>query len=138
VPDFDVTQKVISVDGKAGLALDKNRKKVCLIERTDGQKVLRRVFKYADVVSSEIMGRASLGERVVAGLSHQEARRTYDVDAYLSQFPQLVYWRINRYANEINEGDRASIWRSGANHDRNTSRPAPTLLQQRAPIATAK
>ncbi len=38
----------------------------------------------------------------------------YDIDAYLSQYPELIYWKANRYMKEIRVGDRVFLWRSGA------------------------
>ena len=38
----------------------------------------------------------------------------FDVDDYLSRYPQLIYWRTNRYVNEISLGDPVFIWRAGS------------------------
>jgi hypothetical protein len=40
--------------------------------------------------------------------------RKYDVDDYLARYPELVYWRTPRYAEDITNGDRAFLWRSGS------------------------
>lgn len=37
----------------------------------------------------------------------------FDVDDYLSRYPQLIYWRTNRYIKEISLGDPVFIWRAG-------------------------
>ncbi len=39
----------------------------------------------------------------------------YDIDDYVTRYPELIYWRTPRYANEIAVGDRAFMWRSGYN-----------------------
>jgi len=39
----------------------------------------------------------------------------FDVDDYLSRYPELVYWITPRFASKISVGDRAYIWRSGKN-----------------------
>ena len=38
----------------------------------------------------------------------------YDIDDYVTRYPELIYWRTPRYASEIAVGDRAFMWRSGA------------------------
>jgi len=38
----------------------------------------------------------------------------FDVDDYLSRYPQMIYWRTNRYVNEIAPGDPVFIWRAGS------------------------
>jgi predicted HNH restriction endonuclease len=38
----------------------------------------------------------------------------FDIDDYLSRYPQLIYWRTPRYASEISIGDRAFLWRAGS------------------------
>lgn len=53
VPDFSVTQKVIGDDGATGLAIDEQRKKVCLIDHRQ-RTVSCRVVTYKDLLSSEI------------------------------------------------------------------------------------
>lgn len=40
--------------------------------------------------------------------------KTFDVDDYLSRYPELIYWRTPRYASEIALGDRAFLWRAGS------------------------
>jgi 5-methylcytosine-specific restriction endonuclease McrA len=37
----------------------------------------------------------------------------FDIDDYLSRYPQLIYWRTNRYVNELALGDPVFIWRAG-------------------------
>lgn len=37
----------------------------------------------------------------------------FDIDDYLSRYPELIYWRTPRYANDIAIGERAFIWRAG-------------------------
>jgi hypothetical protein len=39
--------------------------------------------------------------------------KKYDIDDYLSRYPELIYWRTPRYAADISLGDRAFIWRAG-------------------------
>ena len=39
----------------------------------------------------------------------------FDVDDYVARYPELIYWRTPRYASQIAVGDRAFIWRAGAN-----------------------
>jgi hypothetical protein len=39
--------------------------------------------------------------------------KTFDIDDYLSRYPELIYWRTPRYAADIALGDRAFIWRAG-------------------------
>lgn len=41
--------------------------------------------------------------------------KRFDVDGYLSQYPELVYWRTPKYQATISLGDRVIIWRSGIN-----------------------
>lgn len=38
----------------------------------------------------------------------------FDVDDYLARYPELIYWRVPRYKAEVSVGDRAFIWRAGA------------------------
>lgn len=38
----------------------------------------------------------------------------YDIDDYLTRYPELIYWRTPRYVKEIVVGDRAFMWRAGA------------------------
>lgn len=40
--------------------------------------------------------------------------KKFDVDDYLARYPELIYWRVPRYRAVIAVGDRAFIWRSGA------------------------
>jgi EVE domain/HNH endonuclease len=40
--------------------------------------------------------------------------KTFDVDDYVTRYPELIYWRTNRHAKEIAVGDRAVVWRSGS------------------------
>lgn len=37
----------------------------------------------------------------------------FDIDDYIERYPELIYWRTPRYANEISIGDRIFIWRAG-------------------------
>jgi hypothetical protein len=53
IPDFSVAQKVIGNDGATGLAIDEQRKKVCLIDHRQ-QNVSCRVVTYKNLLSSEI------------------------------------------------------------------------------------
>lgn len=53
IPDFSATQRVIGKDGKTALAIDEQRKKVCLIDHRQ-QNVSCRVVTYKDILSSEI------------------------------------------------------------------------------------
>ncbi len=39
----------------------------------------------------------------------------FDIDDYLSRYPEIVYWRTPRHAGEIQIGDRAFIWRARDN-----------------------
>lgn len=39
----------------------------------------------------------------------------FDIDDYVARYPELIYWRTPRHAKEIALGDRAFVWRSGAN-----------------------
>ena len=38
----------------------------------------------------------------------------FDLDDYLSRYPQLIYWRTNRYIKDISIGDHVFIWRAGS------------------------
>ncbi|MBX3373904.1 MAG: EVE domain-containing protein [Phycisphaeraceae bacterium] len=40
--------------------------------------------------------------------------KAFDIDDYLSRYPELIYWRTPRYASEIAIGDRAFLWRAGS------------------------
>jgi len=51
--DFSATQKVMGSDGNTGLAIDEQRKKICLIDHRQ-QEVTSRFFAYKDLLSSEI------------------------------------------------------------------------------------
>jgi len=51
--NFSATQKVMGEDGNTGLAIDEQRKKICLIARRQG-KVTSRVFSFFDLLASEI------------------------------------------------------------------------------------
>lgn len=53
IPDFSVTKRLIGVDRATGLAIDEQRRKVCLIVQQQ-QKFSSRVFAYNDLLSSEI------------------------------------------------------------------------------------
>lgn len=37
----------------------------------------------------------------------------FDIDDYLSRYPELIYWHTPRYTHDILIGERAFIWRSG-------------------------
>jgi len=37
----------------------------------------------------------------------------FDIDDYLSRYPQLIYWRTNRYVKDIVVGDPVFVWRAG-------------------------
>jgi len=39
--------------------------------------------------------------------------KMFDIDDYLSRYPELIYWRTPRYAADIAVGDRAFLWRAG-------------------------
>ncbi len=54
LPDFEISQQFMSVDGKSGIAIDDRRKKVCLIENTSGKIIDSRVVDYKELLSSEI------------------------------------------------------------------------------------
>ena len=53
IDDFSITQKVIGDDGATGLAIDEQRKKVCLIDHRQNS-VSSKVVSYKDLLSSEI------------------------------------------------------------------------------------
>lgn len=53
IKDFSATQKVMGKDGNTGLAIDEQRKKICLIDHRQ-QNITTRVFVYKDLLSSEI------------------------------------------------------------------------------------
>lgn len=53
LPDFSATQKVMGCDGNAGLALDEQRKKLCLIANGSAG-VTERVVSYRDILSVEL------------------------------------------------------------------------------------
>jgi hypothetical protein len=53
IEDFSATQKVMGSDGSTGLAIDEQRKKICLIDHRL-QSITNRVFLYKDLLSSEI------------------------------------------------------------------------------------
>lgn len=40
--------------------------------------------------------------------------KVFDIDDYLARYPELIYWRTPRYQSDIAAGDRAFIWRAGA------------------------
>ena len=40
--------------------------------------------------------------------------RVFGIDDYLARYPMLIYWRVPRYQSEVAVGDRAFIWRAGA------------------------
>lgn len=41
--------------------------------------------------------------------------RKFDIDDYVSRYPELIYWRTPRYDKDISVGDRAFLWRSSPN-----------------------
>ena len=51
ISDFTETQKIMGVDGLVGLAVDEQRKKVCLIDNSQKQF---RTISYKDLLSSEV------------------------------------------------------------------------------------
>ncbi len=53
IKDFSATQKIMGSDGNTGLAIDEQRKKICLIDHRQ-HNVTTRVFVYKDLLSSEI------------------------------------------------------------------------------------
>ncbi|MEE2025048.1 SHOCT domain-containing protein [Alkalimonas mucilaginosa] len=52
-PNFKPTQKIMAENGLAGIAIDENSKKICLIDNS-GPHVTTRTFSYKDVLSCEI------------------------------------------------------------------------------------
>ena len=53
IKDFSASQEVIGENGNTGLAIDEQRKKICLIKYRQ-KNVTTRVFVYKDLLSSEI------------------------------------------------------------------------------------
>lgn len=51
--DFDASQQIVGEDGESGIALDEQRKKVCLIKHNSGNIDLA-VISYKDLLASEI------------------------------------------------------------------------------------
>ena len=49
------------------------------------------------------------------GWVFQDNPNRFDIDDYLSRYPELIYWRTPRYTADIAVGDRAFIWRAGNN-----------------------
>lgn len=47
------------------------------------------------------------------GWVFQGSPEKFDVDDYLSRYPELIYWRTPRYVKDIAIGSRAFIWRAG-------------------------
>jgi hypothetical protein len=41
--------------------------------------------------------------------------KKFDIDDYVTRYPELIYWRTPTYSSRIAVGDRAFIWRSGPN-----------------------
>jgi hypothetical protein len=39
--------------------------------------------------------------------------KLYDIDDYLTRYPQLIYWRTPTHRDSIALGDRAFLWRAG-------------------------
>lgn len=54
LPDFKATQKLMSVNGNSGIAIDDEAKKVCLIKHQSGD-ISHRVFSYRDILASEVV-----------------------------------------------------------------------------------
>jgi len=48
------------------------------------------------------------------GWAFQGNPQKFDIDDYLSRYPQLIYWRTPRHAKNISVLDRAFIWRAGS------------------------
>lgn len=40
--------------------------------------------------------------------------KIFDIDDYVTRYPELIYWRTPRHQSQIAVGDRAIIWRSGS------------------------
>ena len=40
--------------------------------------------------------------------------KIFDIDDYVTRYPELIYWRTPRHQSQIAVGDRAVIWRSGS------------------------
>lgn len=53
LPDFTAKQAVVGDDGKAGIAVDEQRKKVCLISN-GANGVSERIISYRDILSAEL------------------------------------------------------------------------------------
>ncbi|GEM_PF-1290321 len=51
--DFNSTQQLISFDGMSGIAIDNQRKKVCLL-KNNTQKIYAQIINFNDIISSEI------------------------------------------------------------------------------------
>ncbi len=51
--DFSATQRIIGVDATTGLAVDEQRNRVCLINRTE-DNVTTRIYSYDDLLSCEL------------------------------------------------------------------------------------
>jgi hypothetical protein len=47
------------------------------------------------------------------GWIFQGSPENFDIDDYLSRYPELIYWRTPKYSKEIAAGDRAFVWRAG-------------------------
>jgi hypothetical protein len=52
--EFSPSQQIMGADGDSGLAVDENRKKICLIKRTLAEGIKLKVLTYRDILSSEI------------------------------------------------------------------------------------
>lgn len=39
--------------------------------------------------------------------------KIFDIDDYVTRYPELIYWRTPRHQSQIAVGDRAIVWRSG-------------------------
>ena len=53
LPDFHPTQQIMGCDGNSGLAVDEQRKKLCLITNNSAS-VSQRVIYYKDIFSVEL------------------------------------------------------------------------------------
>ncbi|MBR7792199.1 SHOCT domain-containing protein [Undibacterium sp. FT147W] len=53
IDDFNSTQQIIGCDGKSGLAIDEDQRKLCLITN-NGTSVLQRVIDYKGILSVEL------------------------------------------------------------------------------------
>lgn len=54
IEDFTTSQKVMGYDNNTGIAIDEQRKKVCLIDHDLLQNVISRIVDYKDLLSCEL------------------------------------------------------------------------------------